>query len=144
MASFNRVILLGNLTRDPDYRKLPASDMATVRFSIAINRVFYMKNGERKDEVTYVDIDAYGKAAETIARYFRKGSAILVEGRLHLDQWEDKATGDKRARLGVVLESFSFVDKMGTPMGDVAPELATQNPSRAVSSSQIDDGNVPF
>ncbi|MCR5183751.1 MAG: single-stranded DNA-binding protein [Opitutales bacterium] len=143
MASFNRVILLGNLTRDPDYRKLPALDMATVRFSIATNRVFYMKNGERKDEVTYVDIDAYGKAAEAIARYFRKGSAILVEGRLHLDQWEDKTSGEKRARLGVVLESFSFVDKMN--FGDSASGTQDTPPAHFNPHSHpTDDGNVPF
>lgn len=108
MASYNKVILAGNLTRDPELRSLPSGN-AVLRMSIAVNRRYTGKDGETKEEVTYVDIDAFGKQAETIAKYCTKGSGILVEGRLRLDQWDDRTTGEKRSKLGVVLEGFTFI-----------------------------------
>lgn len=108
MASYNKVILAGNLTRDPELRSLPSGN-AVLRMSIAVNRRYTGKDGEAREEVTYVDIDAFGKQAETIAKYCTKGSGILVEGRLRLDQWDDRATGEKRSKLGVVLEGFTFI-----------------------------------
>ena len=107
-SSFNRVILAGNMTRDPEARALP-SGQALTKFSLAVNRAYTTKEGEKREEVTYVDIESYGKQAEIIAKYCGKGSGILVEGRLKLDQWEDKKTGEKRSRLGVVLENFTFI-----------------------------------
>lgn len=107
MASYNRVILAGNLTRDPELRSLPSGN-AVLRMSLAVNRRYTGKDGETREEVTYVDIDAFGKQAETIAKYCGKGSGILVEGRLRLDQWDDRNTGEKRSKLGVVLENFTF------------------------------------
>lgn len=107
MASYNKVILMGNLTRDPELRSLP-SGMSVARIGIAVNRRYSGKDGEMKEEVTYVDVDAFGKQAETIAKYCVKGSGILVEGRLRLDQWDDRNTGEKRSKLGVVLEGFTF------------------------------------
>jgi single-strand DNA-binding protein len=108
MANFNKVILAGNLTRDPDLRYTPKG-MAIAKFGLAVNRVWKSETGENKEEVTFVDIDAFGKQAETISQYLKKGSPLLVEGRLRLDQWDDKQTGQKRSRLGVVLESFQFL-----------------------------------
>lgn len=108
MASYNKVILAGNLTRDPELRSLPSGN-AVLRMSIAVNRRYTGKDGEAREEVTYVDIDAFGKQAETIAKYCTKGSGILVEGRLRLDQWDDRTTGEKRSKLGVVLEGFTFI-----------------------------------
>lgn len=107
MASFNKVILLGNLTRSPEL-KTTQGGLSICKFGIAVNRRFSTKEGEQRDEVTYIDIDAFGRQAETIAKYLTKGSAIHVEGRLKLDQWETQ-DGEKRSKLGVVLEGFQFV-----------------------------------
>ena len=109
MASFNKVILAGNLTRDPELRYTPAGK-AIAKFGLAVNRSWTSETGEKKEEVTFVDIDSFGRQAEVISQYFKKGRPILVEGRLRLDQWDDKQTGQKRSRLGVVLENFSFLE----------------------------------
>ena len=109
MANFNKVILAGNMTRDPELRYTPKGT-AIAKFGLAINRTWTNESGEKKEEVTFVDVDAFGKQAEVIGQYLRKGRPVLVEGRLKLDQWDDKQTGQKRSRLGVVLESFSFLD----------------------------------
>src|SRR5436190_10665965 len=113
MNGFNKVILAGNLTRDPELR-YTGNGMAIAKFALAVNRKWKDGNtGDMKEEVTFVDIDAFGKQAETIGQYLKKGRPILIEGRLKLDQWEDKQTQQKRSRLGVVLESFSFLDSGG-------------------------------
>jgi single-strand DNA-binding protein len=117
MASFNRVILAGNLTRDPELRYTPKGT-ALAKIGLAINRTWKNEAGETKEEVTFVDVEAWGRQAEIISQYFKKGRPILIEGRLRLDQWDDKQTGQKRSKLGVVLEAFSFVDSKG---GDGAP-----------------------
>ena len=121
MASFNKVILVGNLTRDPELRTLPSGN-SVARIALAVNRRYVGKDGETKEEVTYVDVDAFGKQAETIAKYCTKGQPLLVEGRLRLDQWDDKSTGEKRSRLGVVLENFTFLGSRGS-----APSAGTQD-----------------
>src|SRR6187401_2814676 len=108
MASFNRVLLMGNLTRDPQLKYLP-SQTAVVEFGIACNRKFRTANGEDKEEVTYVDITSFGKQAEVINQYFQKGKPIFIEGRLKFDSWEDKQGGGKRSKLTVVVENFQFV-----------------------------------
>ena len=109
MASFNKVILMGNLTRDPELRYTPKGT-AVANIGIAVNRRWRNDAGEMQDETTFVDVDAFGRAAETIGQYLKKGRAILIEGRLKFDQWEDKNTGQKRSKLRVVLESFEFMD----------------------------------
>lgn len=109
MANFNKVILAGNLTRDPEVRYTPKG-MAIAKLGLAINRTWKNEAGETKEEVTFVDVDAFGRTAEVISQYLKKGRPILVEGRLKLDQWDDKQTGQKRSRLGVVLENFQFLD----------------------------------
>src|ERR1051326_6815029 len=112
MANFNKVILAGNLTRDPELRYTPKGT-AVVKLGLAINRTWKNETGETKEEVTFVDVDAFSRQAEVIAQYLKKGRPILVEGRLRLDQWDDKQTGQKKSRLGVVLESFQFLDSGG-------------------------------
>lgn len=107
MASFNKVILMGNLTRDPETR-VTASGLTICKLGLAVSRVFSTKDGERREETTFVDIDAFGKQAEVITKYMRKGRPLMVEGRLKLDQWESN-DGQKRSKLGVVLETFQFV-----------------------------------
>ncbi|MDR2845456.1 MAG: single-stranded DNA-binding protein [Puniceicoccales bacterium] len=116
MASFNKVILAGNLTRDPDLRTFP-NGTVVAKFGLAVNRRYTSKEGEQREEVTFVDIDSFGKQAETISKYCTKGSSILVEGRLKLDTWEDKNTNEKRNRLGVVLETFTFIGGRGENAG---------------------------
>lgn len=117
MKGFNKVILAGNLTRDPELRYTPRG-MAIAKFGLAVNRSWKDgETGELKEEVTFVDVDAFGKQAETIGQYLKKGRPILVEGRLKLDSWDDKQTGQKRSRLGVVLESFTFLDGGNTREG---------------------------
>ena len=113
MASFNKVILVGNLTRDPELRYTPKG-MAIAKFGLAVNRVWKNEAGETKEEVTFVDIDVFGRTAENVGQYMRKGSPILIEGRLRLDTWDDKQTGQKRSKLGVVAETVQF---LGAPRG---------------------------
>ena len=108
MSVTNKVIYLGNLTRDPEVRTLP-SGASVCRICIANNRRYNDKDGNPKEEVTYAEFEAFGKLAETIGKHFTKGKPILVEGRLKLDQWEDKTSGEKKSRLAVVIEDFSFV-----------------------------------
>src|SRR5215472_12984189 len=116
MANFNKVILMGNLTRDPELRYTPKG-MAIAKIGLAVNRRWKSETGEMKEEVTFVDVDAFGKTAETIAQYLKKGRPILMEGRLKYDTWEDKQTNQKKSKLGVVLESFTFVDSNRTDSG---------------------------
>jgi single-strand DNA-binding protein len=130
MANFNKVILAGNLTRDPEVRYTPKG-MAIAKFGLAINRTWKNESGETKEEVTFVDIDAFGRQAEVISQYLKKGRPVLVEGRLKLDQWDDKQTGQKRSRLGVVLEGFQFLD---SGRGDGAGGGSRQAPSSAPSA----------
>ena len=107
MASFNKVILMGNLTRDPETR-VTATGLTICKLGLATSRSFTTKDGERREETTFVDIDAFGKQAEVITKYFRKGKPILIEGRLKLDQWESNE-GQKRSKMSVVMETFQFV-----------------------------------
>lgn len=113
MASFNKVILLGNLTRDPELRYTPKGQ-AVARLGLAVNRSYKTDTGETKEEVTFIDVDAWGKQAELIGQYLRKGSPLFMEGRLKLDQWDDKNTGQKVSKLRVVMENFQFI---GGPRG---------------------------
>ncbi|HSV12794.1 MAG TPA: single-stranded DNA-binding protein [Tepidisphaeraceae bacterium] len=108
MASFNKVLLMGNLTRDPQLKYLP-SQMAVVEFGLACNRRFKTAAGEDREEVTFVDVSAFGKTGELINQYFTKGKPIFIEGRLKYDQWEDKNGGGKRSKLAVVAENFQFI-----------------------------------
>jgi single-strand DNA-binding protein len=106
MASYNKVILMGNLTRDPEMRVTP-SGLSICKMGLAVNRSYTTRDGERREEATFVDVDAFDKQAEVIAKYMSKGSPILVEGRLKFDQWE--SDGQKRSKLSVVLDRFEFV-----------------------------------
>jgi single-strand DNA-binding protein len=113
VASFNKVILVGNLTRDPELRYTPKG-LAIAKIGLAVNRVWRNEAGETKEEVTFVDVDVFGRTAENVGQYMRKGRPILIEGRLRLDQWDDKQTGQKRSKLGVVAETVQF---LGSPTG---------------------------
>ena len=108
MASFNRVLLMGNLTKDPELRYTPGGSAVT-DFGLAINRSYNTSSGEKKEETCFVEITVWGKQAESVTKYLHKGSSAFVEGRLQLDQWEDKETGKNRSRLKVVAERVQFL-----------------------------------
>jgi len=110
MAHLNKVLLLGNLTREPDLRATPKG-VSVAQFGLAVNRNYKTDDGESREETTFIDLEAWGRQAELISRYLGKGSTCLVEGRLRLDAWEDKATGQKRSRLRVVAENVQFLDR---------------------------------
>ena len=109
MASYNRVILIGNLTRDPEVKYIP-SGLAVADFGLAVNRQSTDKStNERKEEVTFVDITLWGREAELAGEYLAKGRSVLVEGRLQMDSWDDKQTGQKRTKLKVVGDRIQFL-----------------------------------
>jgi len=151
MASFNKVILAGNLTRDPELRYTPKGT-AIARLGIACNRKWKSETGELKEEVTFVDVDAFGKTAETIGQYLKKGRPILIEGRLRYDTWEDKQSGQKKSKLGVVLESFQFLDSGGgrgeasaeAPRTRPAPASAPSAPESPDAEPPPEHDDVPF
>ncbi len=108
MASLNKVMLMGNLTRDTEMKYTP-SGAALCTFGLAINRRF-TSQGVEKEEVCFVDVDVWGKQAESCNTYLAKGKTVFVEGRLKFDQWDDRKTGKKRSRLMVVAERVQFLD----------------------------------
>ena len=108
MANLNKVMLMGNLTRDPQLRYTP-SNQPVADFGVAVNRKWRDQQGQDREEATFVDCTAWAKTAELINQYLRKGSPIFIEGRLKLDQWEDKQGGGKRSKLSVVVENFQFI-----------------------------------
>lgn len=132
MASFNKVLLMGNLTRDPEVRYTPKGT-AIATIGIAVNRVWTTESGEKKEEVTFVDVDVWGRQAETIGQYMSKGRPIFIEGRLKLDSWDDKETGQKRNKMKVVCESFQFLggQKDKPEFSDAPP--GEGKPARAVA-----------
>jgi single-strand DNA-binding protein len=110
MASYNKVFLMGNLTRDPQVKHLP-SQMVVAEFGLAVNRRYKTAAGEDKEEVAFVDCSAFGRQAETISQYCTKGKPIFVEGRLKFDTWDDRQGGGKRSKLTVVVENFQFLGR---------------------------------
>jgi single-strand DNA-binding protein len=112
MAYLNKVFLIGNLTRDPELRVTPKGT-AICQFGLAVNRQFKDESGQNRDETTFVDIEAWGKQGELVAKYLTKGSPAMVEGRLKFDQWEDKQTQQKRSKLKVVLDNVQFLSSGG-------------------------------
>ena len=147
MASFNKVILVGNLTRDPELRYTPKGT-AVAKIGLAVNRVWKTDTGETKEEVTFVDVDVFGRTAENVGQYMRKGSPILIEGRLRLDQWEDKQTQQKRSKLGVVAETVQFLGSNRSNEGGEAPRRPA-TPAKAAAGADEDippqeQDDVPF
>lgn len=108
MRGFSKAIITGNLTRDPELRNT-ASGTSVCGFSVAVNRVYRDQSGEQKEVVSFFDCSAWGKIGETIAQYAKKGSGVLVSGRLEQRSWEDKTTGQKRSRVEIVVEDFNFL-----------------------------------
>lgn len=155
MASYNRVILMGNLTRDPQVRYTP-SQTAVADLGLAVNRVWYDKNThEKREEVTFVDVTVWGRQAEVAGEYLSKGRSVLIEGRLQLDQWEDKDSGQKRSKLKVVCENLTMVggrsDGGGSRGGGASQSGAASPPESSPAddfynepAAQSNDDEVPF
>lgn len=109
MASFNKVMLMGNLTRDIEIRHTP-SNTAVGNFGLAVNRKYKTQSGEQREEVAFIDCEAWGRTAEVMAQYLSRGRPVFIEGRLKFDSWEDKNGGGKRSKLSVVVDNFQFID----------------------------------
>jgi len=163
MASLNRVTLLGNLTRDPQLKATPGGTSVT-ELSLALNRSWFDRaTQKRKEEVTFADVAVFGSQAEVATRYLGKGKPVLIEGRLQLDQWQDKESGETRTKLRVVCEQLHLLG--GRPEGGDQPRKSEPDASprgqsrpagrperqpvgagrgRGPSPDEIPDGDVPF
>jgi single-strand DNA-binding protein len=108
MANLNRVLLIGNLTRDPEVRYTPKGTAVT-EIGLAVNRIYSGEDGEKKEETTFVDVTLWARQAEIAGQYLKKGRPVFIEGRLQLDTWDDKQTGQKRSRLRVVAENLQLL-----------------------------------
>ena len=108
MANLNKVLLLGNVTRDPEVRYTPKGS-AVCDLGIAVNRTYTTDSGEKREEVTFVDVTLWGRTAEVASEYLKKGRPVFIEGRLQMDTWDDKQTGQKRSRLRVVAENMQLL-----------------------------------
>lgn len=148
-ANVNRVLLAGNLTRDPVVRVL-AGEKAVANFGIAINHRYKTADGQQKEDVTFVDVEAWGRTAELVGQYLTKGRACFVEGRLKLDSWEDK-DGGKRSKLKVVADSIQFLDSKkavdngdDTPPGAAPPVAQQQRAAAQRPAPAANDDEPPF
>ncbi|MGI8436721.1 MAG: single-stranded DNA-binding protein [Chthoniobacterales bacterium] len=154
-ASFNKVILLGNLTRDPEVRYTPKGS-AVCDIGLAVNRVYSVDGGEKREEVTFVDIVLWARLAEIAGEYLKKGRPVLIEGRLQLDTWDDKTSGQKRSKLRVIGETMQLLgsrpgsgsDSEEGPSG--GNERSSSRPARASAPpprsapAEPDDDEIPF
>ena len=159
MASYNKVFLLGNLTRDPEVRYTPKGS-AVADLGIAVNRQYTLDNGEKREEVTFVDVTLWGRQAEVAGEYLKKGRSVFIEGRLQLDTWDDKTSGQKRSKLKVIGEMMQMLG--GRPGGggggpdeggggEEAPARSSKSsggsrsaPPPKGGSSEPDDDEIPF
>jgi single-strand DNA-binding protein len=141
MASFNQVILLGNVTRDPEIRYTPKGTAVT-ELGMAMNRVFTPEGGEKREEVTFVDVTLWGRTAEIAVEYAKKGRSVMIEGRLQLDSWDDKQSGQKRSKLKVVGDALHLLGSRpgGAGGGGDSDEGSS---SRSESSSSRPRSSAP-
>ncbi len=149
MASYNKVLLMGNLTRDVELKNI-AGNQSVAEIGLAVNRRFRTKEGEDREETTFVDCEAWGRTAEVMKQYLSKGRPVFIEGRLKLDQWTDK-DGQKRSKMRVVIESFQFIGSPGggggsgdggSAPGNASHGSATSRPGNSGSDGGS-DGHVP-
>ena len=152
MASFNKVILLGNLTRDPEVRYTPKGTAVT-DLGLAVNRTYTADNGEKREEVTFVDVTFWGRTAEVAGEYLKKGRPVFVEGRLQLDSWDDKQSGQKRTKLKVIGENMQMLGSprgggSGSGGGDEESSGGSRSsrpaPPPKAAPSAPDDDEIPF
>ena len=140
--AFNKVILMGNLTSDPETRTTPNGQNVT-SFSLAINRTWNNANGERQEETSFINCTAWGKTGETIAKYVSKGRQLLVSGRLQQRTWQDKDTGKNRSAIDVVVEEFSFVSD-GNRGGSASNSASSEPQVDEIGDEPIDLSDIPF
>jgi single-strand DNA-binding protein len=151
MASFNKVILLGNLTRDPEVRYTPKGS-AVADLGIAVNRQYTLENGEKREEVTFVDVTFWGRTAEVAGEYLKKGRPVFIEGRLQLDTWDDKQSGQKRTKLKVIGETMQM---LGSPRGGGVANGGDEGdragrvgkpvaPPKSATAAEADEDEIPF
>ena len=150
MRGFSKAIITGNLTRDPELRSTP-NGASVCSFSVAVNRTYRDTSGEQKEDVSFIDCSAWGKLGEMIAQYAKKGSGVLVSGRLSQRSWEDKNGGGKRSRVEIVAEDFNFIGNNGSQRDDGGSSYSTSASSAAPSDipdeipeGEIDLSEVPF
>ncbi len=139
MASFNKVILVGNLTRDPELR-YTAKGTAIAKIGLAVSHKWKNEAGELKEDVLFIDVDCFGRTGENVGQYMRKGSAILIEGRLKLDTWDDKQTNQKRSKIGVTAETVQF---LGSPRGSTDGAPAAERSARPAAAKPPDAASDP-
>lgn len=140
MASFNKVILVGNLTRDIELKYLPKGT-AVCNLSLAVNRRWKTEAGEEKEDVYFAECKAFGKQAETIAQYVKKGHPMMVEGRLTREEWDDKKTGEKRSTTRIMIETFQFLK--GRDEGAAPAPRRESAPATAAPKPDLDPGDDP-
>lgn len=158
MNGYCRVVVAGNVTRDPEIRYTPKGT-AVCSVSLAVNRKWKDSDGNAQEEVTFVDCQAWGKTAETLSQYMRKGKPLLLEGRLKQESWEDKQTGQRRSKMIVVVESFTFLPDGSGQAGGGQSRQAPQRQARPAAKGEEpqdappddgaqapppDDDGVPF
>lgn len=159
MASFNKVMLLGNLTRDPE-KRVTLNNLTITKIGLAVNRRYTTQDGQQREETTFVDLDAFGRQAEVLAQYCQKGSPLFVEGRLKLDTWQDRESGQNRSKMSVVIENFQLLPSGGgggggRPGGDDPYEASspprrqaaprnTPPPAQSSPNDTFGDDDVPF
>ena len=158
MPNLNKVMLMGNLTRDPELRYTP-NNTAVANLGMAINRTWFNKQtNEKQEETTFVDLEAWGRTAEVLNQYLKKGRPLYVEGRLKLDQWQDKESGANRSKLKIVVETFEFLDSRtgggGEDSGGNYPQQggrasggarsAPAPASAAPAHQPVDEDDIPF
>ena len=146
MRGFSKAIIAGNITRDPELRSTP-NGASVCSFSVAINRVYRDSNGEQKEEVSFIDCSAWGKLGEMIGQYAKKGSGVLVSGRLSQRTWEDKNGGGKRSRVEIVVEDFNFTGSARDNNGGASSSRSDDTSSNIpddIPEGEIDLSDVPF
>ena len=154
MANLNKVMLMGNLTRDPEVRYTPKGT-AVAEIGLAINRYFSAENGEKREETTFVEVTLWGRQAEIAGEYLRKGRPVFIEGRLQLDTWDDKQSGQKRSKLKVVGEGLQLIGaKPGAGGGGDTGESSGPPPAQrrsappakpAAADPELDaEDDIPF
>lgn len=149
MASYNKVMLLGNCTRDPEVKYTPKGTAVT-DLGLAVNRNYTTETGEKREETTFVDVTLWGRQAEVAGQYLKKGRPVFIEGRLQLDTWDDKQSGQKRSKLRVVCENFQLLGSReggGGEGGSSRPSGSRPSrsaPSDAPADSEPAEDDIPF
>lgn len=146
MRGFSKAIIAGNVTRDPEMRATPSGAQAC-NFTIAVNRTFRGGDGEQQEQTSFIDCVAWGRSGETIAQYVKKGSGLIVSGRLEQRSWEDKTSGQRRSRVEIVVDDFSFVGggdgATGGSRGSYGGSSASGSRSSAKASEEVVPDDMP-